>query len=483
MTGTLTHYENAGMEGSIPQFEFITDSWQDIYIVGGMRTDDRHGASAITFIDLDGDGDLDLSWGDYFQQSLYIIWNSGTPESPEMNEVTTQYPSNDPIISAGQNMPTFADLDGDGDDDLFVTVLSGAYGNQLVNNFYYYKNNGSNSDPNFVYQTNNFFSILDIFSNSSPDLVDIDGDGDLDLFISNQYDLSETPWVGEIYFFRNTGSESNPQFEEETTSLLNENMGQMLSPEFGDLDGDGDMDLLVGDFNGFIQYFENISSGNNLTFSFIENVGNIDLSGNSVPTLGDVDGDGDLDLLIGQLNGSLMFYRNEGSNSQFNFQIDTFDDIQVDNNSAPELVNVDGDDDLDLILGSAGEGILYFQNIGSINNFQFQLSSNLNIPKTGLNVKPTLGQLFDLGTIDIIAGVSTGGVYHLQKEICFALGDLNDDGTWNVLDIVNLANCVVAQNCAEIEYGCAGDLNGDGAYNVLDIVILANCVLAQNCAG
>jgi len=157
--------------------------------------------------------------------------------------------------------------------------------------------------------------------------------------------------------------------------------------------------------------------------------------------------------------------------------------MQVDNNSAPELVDVDGDDDLDLILGSAGEGILYFQNIGSINNFQFQQSSNLNIPKTGVNAKPTLGQLFDLGTIDIIAGVSTGGVYHLQKEICFALGDLNDDGTWNVLDIVNLANCVLAQNCVEIEYGCAGDLNGDGAYNVLDIVTLANCVLAQNCSG
>ena len=470
MTGTLTHYENTGMEGSIPQFEFITGSWQDIYIVGRVQTDDRHGASAITFIDLDGDGDLDLSWGDYFQQSLYIIWNSGTPESPEMNEVTTQYPSNNPIISAGQNMPTFADLDGDGDDDLFVTVLSGAYGNQLVNNFYYYKNNGSNSAPNFIYQTNNYFSTLDIFSNSSPDLVDIEGDGDLDLFISNQYDLSEAPWVGEIHFFRNTGSESNPQFEEETTSLLNENMGQMLSPEFGDLDGDGDMDLLVGDFNGFIQYFENISSGNNLTFSFIENVGNIDLSGNSVPTLGDMDGDGDLDLLIGQLNGSLMFYRNEGSDSQFNFQIDTFDDMQVDNNSAPELVDVDGDDDLDLILGSAGEGILYFQNIGSINNFQFQQSSNLNIPKTGLNVKPTLGQLYDLGTIDIIAGVSTGGVFHLQKEICFALGDLNCDGFWNVLDIVQLANCVLAQDCPNIEYGSAGDLNGDSAYNVLDIV-------------
>ena len=63
------------------------------------------------------------------------------------------------------------------------------------------------------------------------------------------------------------------------------------------------------------------------------------------------------------------------------------------------------------------------------------------------------------------------------------LGDLNDDGTWNVLDIVNLANCILAQNCPDIPNGCAGDINEDGNFNVLDIVTLANCVLAQNCGG
>ena len=40
------------------------------------------------------------------------------------------------------------------------------------------------------------------------------------------------------------------------------------------------------------------------------------------------------------------------------------------------VMDVDGDEDLDLVLGSAGEGILYFQNLGNINNFQFQHSSN-----------------------------------------------------------------------------------------------------------
>ena len=54
-------------------------------------------------------------------------------------------------------------------------------------------------------------------------------------------------------------------------------------------------------------------------------------------------------------------------------------------------------------------------------------------------------------------------------------------GGYNVLDIVALANCVLAGNCNNIENGCAGDMNADGGYNVLDIVSLANCVLAGNC--
>ena len=51
------------------------------------------------------------------------------------------------------------------------------------------------------------------------------------------------------------------------------------------------------------------------------------------------------------------------------------------------------------------------------------------------------------------------------------------------LDIVHLANCILAQNCAQYSYGWCdrADMNGDNNYNVLDIVILANCVLADNC--
>ena len=62
------------------------------------------------------------------------------------------------------------------------------------------------------------------------------------------------------------------------------------------------------------------------------------------------------------------------------------------------------------------------------------------------------------------------------------IGDLNGDGGLNVLDIVTLANCVLADSCDDAtDTGCAADVNGDGGWNVLDIVTLANCVLVENC--
>ena len=69
-------------------------------------------------------------------------------------------------------------------------------------------------------------------------------------------------------------------------------------------------------------------------------------------------------------------------------------------------------------------------------------------------------------------------------DICISpLGDLNGNGAWNVLDIVILVNCVLADSCGDLENGCAGDLNDDGGLNVQDIVILSNCVLADSCGG
>ncbi len=74
------------------------------------------------------------------------------------------------------------------------------------------------------------------------------------------------------------------------------------------------------------------------------------------------------------------------------------------------------------------------------------------------------------------------GYYDLEDDSeCAELGDISGDNNWNILDIVQLANCVLASNCSDVANGCAGDMNGDDVYNVLDIVLLANCVLADTC--
>jgi len=66
---------------------------------------------------------------------------------------------------------------------------------------------------------------------------------------------------------------------------------------------------------------------------------------------------------------------------------------------------------------------------------------------------------------------------------CVAMGDINGDGLFNILDLVQLANCVLSNNCVDHENACAADLNGDSNFNILDIVTLVNCVLSGSCDG
>ena len=72
--------------------------------------------------------------------------------------------------------------------------------------------------------------------------------------------------------------------------------------------------------------------------------------------------------------------------------------------------------------------------------------------------------------------VDNASAYTNVLYIPHFVGDMDNDGGFNVLDIVALVNCVFTQTCKR-----PGDMNGDGGYNVLDVVSLANCVLAQDC--
>ena len=464
--GTVNFYENSGLVDNIPQYTYITNFWQEISIIGPSA---RHGASALTFIDLDGDSDLDLSWGDYFQQSMYIIWNVGNANTPLMNidNVTQQFPLNDPIITSGQNMPSFSDIDQDGDLDLFSSVLSGAYGNQWVDNFIYYENIGSSSNPFYEYRTNDFLNGLDVLLSAAPELYDIDGDGDDDLFIGTMVDPSVNPWTGRIHFYRNTGSLNNPVFELESTEFLGTDLGTDLSIVFGDLNSDSFPDAIIGNANGFIKVF--INNGDE-TFSFLEGFDDIDLSGTSNPELGDMDGDGDLDMLVGESNGSISYFERINGDS-VNFLLVSDLDIDSLAYAAPELIDIDGDLDLDLMVGTGFDGIKLYENLGDLN---FEEFSDINLDPYGSYINLSQGFLYS-HTKTVIIGLSTGGLYNMIIDSCVK-GDVNQDSIIDVLDIVQMVSIIMN----ELEISCESDINNDNLVDILDVVTIIHIVLESN---
>jgi hypothetical protein len=110
------------------------------------------------------------------------------------------------------------------------------------------------------------------------------------------------------------------------------------------------------------------------------------------------------------------------------------------------------------------------------------LSDYDGTPATFTNLLDCAGRLvtnFDIPCVPIIEAREVIAEFiEVGSDEC-GTGDMNGDGTNNVLDVVALVNAVLSQSGD----GCLGDLNGDGNENVLDVVALVNCVLAQNCNG
>ena len=466
--GTVNYFNNIGLtDSNIPIFNLETNFWQEIYIVGSSLQQ-RHGASALNFSDFDNDNDLDLFWGDFFQQSLYVIYNNGDSSNPIMDNENflTQFPLSNPALTAGLNMPSFGDIDSDGDDDLFVTVLSGAYGYQLKDNFIFYEN--QNND--YIKQTSNFINTLDLLSDVNPTFVDIDNDNDLDLFIGTDFDPSEFPWVGKVNFYENIGIDSNGDITWQKTSdnfLPNsEFSANNLYPEFVDIDFDGDYDLFIGDFNGLIHYFNNVGNTNIPEYKYNGTIDGIDLSGYSTPEFVDIDNDNDYDLLIGNMSGTIVYYENIGSIYEHDFILidENFEDINMSFRSTIFTFNFGCENGF--ILTNGYGDIKYYK--GDYSN-GYIIQNNLSIPFLGLNVSL---DFLEEDTIEgFIAGNSTGGLYFLPNSTFE--GDLNNDFIVNVIDIISLVSVVISED----EYLCKADLNLDNIVNVLDIVNLVDIVL------
>ncbi len=332
-----------------------------------------HSGSVLTAFDQSCDGDIDLINGDILGPNLLYLENTGTTSSAFISYQDSLFPSyNQPVNYYNLPGAYYFDGDNDGKKDL---IVSGFLPGEDFNNVLFYKNTTDNCTNQFQYMQNRFLveDMIDVGSGATPVFFDVDNDGLMDLIIGNDYYYSivTSQKVAKLAWYKNTGSLSKPIFTLMDRDFANVSSLGILGayPAFGDLDGDGDKDMLLGDVNGDLIFFRNLGGTPNVFVFTTAIYQSIDVGANSMPQLIDIDRDGLDDLLIGERSGVLNYYRNTGTvfNPIFTLVSNNFGGVNVlvapsiQGNSTPFLYDHNGS--YELLVGSESGHIYYYTNI------------------------------------------------------------------------------------------------------------------------
>ena len=444
------HFKEAGLTNTCILYDtcnsIVSNPETPIY---NTRNQIKHSGSTVLSLDLNDDSVRDVILGDVSFSNLVALYNDnkGVNMNTSIVNQDTLFPSNS-IPADIYMFPAafYEDLNNDGVKDLIVSPNSDS---ETANkeSIWYYENAGTNNSPLFYLQKKNIFqeSTIEVGRGARPIFVNINNDTLIDLLIANfgEFDINiPIHYRSYLQSFINTGTHDFPIFSKSSDNF--QNLSNIINeinlhPTFGDLDNDGDLDAIVGDFSGKLHYLENSpANGGEMNLNLVnsplgDDFNNIfDFGYCSHPTLFDIDNDNDLDLIVGEARGNLNFVENTGTNENFNFELqyEEFGGVDVSEwwtnlgSSTPTFIIENNE--IILYVGSERGTIFKFNNIENnlSGNFNLIDSFYLNI-NNGPNSALAIGNLNGDSTADFIIGNRRGGLSLYISELDTTSSTLN----------------------------------------------------------
>ena len=390
-----------------------------------------HTGSSIDVTDVDGNDAVDALIGSIGLNNLTMLYNDGTKNYGSILREDATYPNQDtPFNTNSFGVPVFIDVNNDNKTDLLVSTFDEGAAN--VNNIWYYKN----SRIQFLklkLQQKDFLSdnMIDAGENSYPCFIDIDGDGLKDILTGSGGFRDNNATVYKLQYYKNTGTTTQPKYNLEEEDFLGVSTFNIKDPvpASGDIDNDNDTDLVVGIADGRIIYWENTSgSGNapNLIYRGIlkdTSLNNISIGTGAAPYLIDINRDGKTDLLIGERNGNLNFYKgNELNSIKFSFVTDSLGKVKIKTNNIaigythPCVADIDNDGKYDLVLGTNTSGLQFYDNIEDNLNGIFTFSSPVVSDYLGSRTTSAIADITGDGKLELLAGNIDGGFILFSQD-------------------------------------------------------------------